>query len=1048
MNDKRKTKEQLIDEVIALRGRVAELEAAQVERMEAESRGDGALALPQQTEKQFQAAAARAGDWEFWMGSDGSVLHVSPACEWISGYRAEEFRNDPGLLLAITHPDDRELVARHLEETPNTLAEAYIEFRIITRSGEECWIGHLCQPVFSPDGRYIGQRASNYDVTKGVSTELALQLSEERFRQLAENLDEVFWLMSPDETEVYYVNPAYERLTGRSCESLCREPASWRQLLHPEDQRRISAVTRTRGPGPYNDVWDDEFRFLRSDGSLAWVWMRTRPIFGDGRIVARVGVATDITDRMQAAREIKERQMYLERILAAAPDAIVTLDADHKIVEWNPGAEKLFGYTREEVIGLDIDGLITTSDVLKEAKGFTKAALSGHDVGPVETVRYHKDGSPVHVILAGSPILMRNELIGLVAVYRGIGERVLAEETLKRRNRELTTLLDAATAISSNLTLDVVLETVAQQMTRALDTMGCSLSLWDRQRDELETLVEYRTSNPDMMEPSGTVYDLRDFPAMRYVLQSCQPQVIQHDDPAADRAELAFMAQQEIFTLLMLPLKTRDRVIGLAELFDDEERRNFSFEEMRLAESLASQAAIAIENARLYGRAQREITERVRAEKEIRRRNREMALLNRVIMASTSTLDVEHVLDVTCRELAHAFNLPQAAAALLNAQQTEASVVAEYLKPGRASTLGSTVPVTGNALLEALLQKRGPLTVADGWGDSEYGAIIKQMQERGTASLLIVPIILARGRVAGFIGLEASEPRVFSEEESSLAQNVAAAAGQALEIARLYHAVRSHAERLQETIAQRTAELQEALKRARDADRVKSEFVSNVSHELRTPLTNLKLYLSLLTRGVPEKRQTYLDTLQREADRLQSLIEALLDISRLDLGKTQVDLQPTDLNVLVGTLIADRVALAAERGLSLDVEPAARLPLVLADVRLIEQVLSNLLTNAINYTPPGGTILLRTAAAEDDGRTWATVSVRDTGPGISAKDRKNLFERFYRGEAGRGGEAPGTGLGLAICKEILDRHKGHINFESEPGKGSTFTVWLSATDLQ
>ena len=437
----------------------------------------------------------------------------------------------------------------------------------------------------------------------------------------------------------------------------------------------------------------------------------------------------------------------------------------------------------------------------------------------------------------------------------------------------------------------------------------------------------------------------------------------------------------------------------------------------------------------------KDITERVQVEEEIRHRNRELALLNRVIAAATSTLDVNQVLRVTCRELAHAFSLPQAAAALLNAEGTHATVVAEYMAPGRPSGLGRPIFVAGNPATQYVLEHKAPLAVTDAQTDERMAANRTLMRDRGTVSLLIIPIIV-RGRVVGTIGLDAIERREFSEEEIALAQNVAAAAGQVLETARLYQALQRHAEQLQEMVAERTAELQVALTQAREADRVKSQFVSNVSHELRTPLTNLKLYLNLLTRGYPEKREIYLDTLQREADRLQYLIESLLDLSRLDLGKTRSRLQPTDLNLLVSSLMTDRGALAADRGLSLDVELEKTLPPALADRKLIERVLTNLLTNAINYTPTGGAVMLCTATAEKEAQKWVTFSVTDTGTGISQEEQRHLFERFYRGQAGRASDAPGTGLGLAISKAIVEQHGGRITVESQIGQGSIFTVWL------
>ncbi len=129
--------------------------------------------------------------------------------------------------------------------------------------------------------------------------------------------------------------------------------------------------------------------------------------------------------------EIEERRLYLEGVLGAAPDAIVTLDAHHQIVEWNAGAEKLFGYSQEEVSGQNIDDLITSPEVLEEAVGFTQMAMGGREVPPTEAVRYRKDGSPVDVLLAGSPIMVGDELIGLVAVYTDITAQVRMEEALR-----------------------------------------------------------------------------------------------------------------------------------------------------------------------------------------------------------------------------------------------------------------------------------------------------------------------------------------------------------------------------------------------------------------------------------------------------------------------------------------------------------------------------------------------------------------------------------------------------------------------------------------
>jgi signal transduction histidine kinase len=258
----------------------------------------------------------------------------------------------------------------------------------------------------------------------------------------------------------------------------------------------------------------------------------------------------------------------------------------------------------------------------------------------------------------------------------------------------------------------------------------------------------------------------------------------------------------------------------------------------------------------------------------------------------------------------------------------------------------------------------------------------------------------------------------------------------------LYRQQQRRAEHLRKLVDQRTSELQAALERAQMADRAKSQFVSNVSHELRTPLASIRLYLDLADRGKPERIKTYISSLTRETLRLQNLVESLLLISRLDLGKITLTLRDIDLNRLVTTLVSDRRTLLSDHDLRLtsDVDPA--MPKVPADARLIEQVVTNLLTNAMNYTPKGGAVCLITKVQDVEGQAWATILVRDTGLGISQQEQAQLFRRFERGAASTTLQVPGTGLGLAICKEIIDLHHGQITVDSTLGKGATFTVWL------
>jgi len=245
----------------------------------------------------------------------------------------------------------------------------------------------------------------------------------------------------------------------------------------------------------------------------------------------------------------------------------------------------------------------------------------------------------------------------------------------------------------------------------------------------------------------------------------------------------------------------------------------------------------------------------------------------------------------------------------------------------------------------------------------------------------------------------------------------------------------------------RVHEVDEANAHLRKLGRLKDDFVGSISHELRTPIANLKLAQQLLV-AHPDAQEKYLATMRRETERLHSLIEDLLNVARMSAEPPIPDPVTCDLNTLVLLYIADRTLLAEERGLSLTFTEEPGLPKVRADRRQLERVLGVLLTNALSYTPSGGQIRVSTHSQQLDGELWIGFSVKDTGLGITPEEQDRLFERFFRGRAALERGVPGTGMGLATAKEIVEQHGGRleVSSEGEPGRGATFSVWLSTED--
>ncbi len=230
----------------------------------------------------------------------------------------------------------------------------------------------------------------------------------------------------------------------------------------------------------------------------------------------------------------------------------------------------------------------------------------------------------------------------------------------------------------------------------------------------------------------------------------------------------------------------------------------------------------------------------------------------------------------------------------------------------------------------------------------------------------------------------------------------------------------------------------------KEIERVKDDFVSNVSHELRTPIASLKLYHDLLTLN-PAQSEKYIERLGREIIRLNTIVESLLQLSRLDQERIEWQLNLIDLNDLVREYATDRQPLAASRSIELTYQLTPHLPPIQGDTNLLGQVLSILLTNALNYTPSGGKVLLKTEGRVRNSQHWISVEITDTGRGVKKEELSQILKRFYRGNAGRASGEPGTGLGLAIANEIVRRHRGKIDVESAgENQGATFTVWLPA----
>jgi signal transduction histidine kinase len=282
----------------------------------------------------------------------------------------------------------------------------------------------------------------------------------------------------------------------------------------------------------------------------------------------------------------------------------------------------------------------------------------------------------------------------------------------------------------------------------------------------------------------------------------------------------------------------------------------------------------------------------------------------------------------------------------------------------------------------------------------------------GAAAAVVLAFAFARGILRPIGALTSAAQQM---ERGDLSQRVVVTSND--EIGQLAHAFNAMAGALART------------------EQLRRTMVADVAHELRTPLTNLRGYLEALRDGVAEPRRETIDSLYEEALLLAHLVDDLQELSLSDAGRLGLRQEPFEAAALLNASALALAPQARERGVELVVEPPPVLPLVYADSQRIGQVLRNLLTNALTYTPPGGTVRLRA----EPSRGMVKIAVQDTGCGIEPEHVPNVFERFYRADPSRARSTGGAGIGLALVKQFVDAHGGTVDVVSAPGRGSCFS---------
>jgi PAS domain S-box-containing protein len=934
----------------------------------------------------FALEGANDGLWDVDLPT--GRIYMSPrGCE-ILGYGCEEFAANVEQWRQMVHPDDLPPTLAALEAHLRGGSPLFaVEQRLRTRTGEWKWIltrGKVSE--LAPDGQPVRMTGTHSDITSRKEAETALRESEARYRAVVD--------YSPDgmgvavEDKMVYVNPAAVRLAGaRTAADLVGRsvfefiPEAYRTQV----AKRRAKMLETGLPSPVIDG-----KLQRPDGQIIEAeWIGVPIIYGGKPAI--LNSFRDVTEHRRRQRALQASEARYRQLHESLMDAFIAMDFNGRLTDCNESFRRMLGYTPEE------SRTLTFKDITPEKWHALDAEIRQTQVRArgyseiYEKEYRRKDGTVFPVELR--VFLLRDDAgapCGAWAIVRDITERKQAEAALRHSREQLRERAEE-------------LETI----------MGSApVALWVAHDPQCNEISGNRMANSFQQPAPQANWSANVSNTYRWFRDGRQ---LQPEELPMQQAAMRNLEIHNTELDLLLPSGRRVSLLGSAVPFRDAQGQ-----------------------ARGCVGAFLDNTDRKQAECLL-------AGEKRVLEWIAKHKPLATVLNEVCRFIEELSPGMMSSILLLDADGTRLRPIAAPNLPEEWTQAITPLPIgPGMGSCGTAAWDKEQVVVSDiasdpRWtGYPDYCALALKCGLRACWS---TPILSAEGEPLGTFAMYYPEPRSPEPRDLEVLQQVTHLASVAIENHRAAEAVRRAHDQLEQRVRDRTAELVQANQRLQELDRLKSQFLATMSHELRTPLNSIIGFTGILCKGfagpVNDEQKRQLSMVFGSAKHLLSLINDLLDLSRIEAGKIEMEREPFNFVAVVEEVVQNLTPLAGQKQLSLRADLPGPTIDMLGDRKRCYQVLLNLANNAVKFTDRGEVKI--TARTERDN---LRVSVADTGIGIKPEQMGMLFEAFRQLDGSAKRIYEGTGLGLHLCRRLLTLMGGEIGVESQFRRGSRFTFTL------